>query len=817
MLRLGLAVPPGFVVSAAAYAEQAVEWRLAERLSAPLAACDWEAAAGEASELFKKSAMLPRIENAIRAAYRELGAQKVAVRSSATAEDLSDASFAGQQETYLDVAGEEDVLVSIRRCWASLYGPRALHYRHVRGISHLLVQMAVVVQQMVPSEAAGVLFTVDPVDQRSDRMLLSAAPGLGEAVVSGHRRGDTYRLRREPYGGAAGENGDPAEAAARAGQGSIAIADRDLETPGRSALSDAQILELGRLGLRLEAHFGCPQDVEFAAAGGRIFLLQSRPITTLGTAEIEPIAPLGDLDFLQRRSLPVNLDRFPIAPRPLDQWMLTGVFGALAHMIRYIGFDVTEADERAVHQTLWREASLPPKSRPTLRLFGIPLRIKRGLGQDWTAWWNAGPMDRLRRVIQPVDFTALDDTEIVRRVDEMVDVFGSVLGERFEPMLGLMGMMGVGIGVRLAVGTKRAPTVLADLLGGLHTRTSETNRAIFLLAREAIAAGPSVVDTIRSGRIDELHNSGPGQCFLAAFNAFLDEYGHREGVCLYLSTPVWRQDPEPVWSLIRGFMQISELPEDAGAERYRTALEEVESRLRAAPGAAAAFRGLLDRVRAIMVYREDTHFDLTRPLAAMQSAVAEIGRRLHDRGLLPSPAEVFYLTETEVRTWLFGQAPPVEQAHKLLKRRRATYQVVNGRWQKRRFTGGTAGDELRGTGASAGVVRARARIVRGEHQFDRLKPGEILVCSYTNPSWTPLFAYAAGVVTDTGGPSSHAAIVAREYAIPAVMGAAGATERIEDGQEILVDGTEGTVRIMRPAAVAPPLEASPTGLRGGLA
>jgi phosphoenolpyruvate synthase/pyruvate phosphate dikinase len=283
MRCLGLPVPPGFVVSTRAYAEQARRWGLAERLSAHLAANEDKAAASEAAELFRSGVLLPDIESAIREAHRRLGAGRVAVRSSATAEDLVDASFAGQQETYLDVAGEDEVIASIRSCWASLFSPRALHYRRAKGISHLSVEIAVVVQQMVPAEAAGVLFTVDPVQQRSDWMLLSAAPGLGEAIVAGHRRGDTYRIRREPHGGIGRPAGSPAP------QSALAIVDRDLESPGRSVLSDAELLELARLGLSLEAHFGCPQDVEFAVAAGRVFLLQSRPITTLGAAEIEPI------------------------------------------------------------------------------------------------------------------------------------------------------------------------------------------------------------------------------------------------------------------------------------------------------------------------------------------------------------------------------------------------------------------------------------------------------------------------------------------------------------------------------------------------
>ncbi|WP_438008277.1 PEP/pyruvate-binding domain-containing protein [Sorangium sp. So ce321] len=785
MIRLGLPVPPGFVVSTQAYAEQARAWGLAERLGAQLAASDDKAAASAAEELFRSGAMLASVEGAIRAAHRELGAARVAVRSSATAEDLADASFAGQQETFLDVASEDEALASVRRCWASLYSPRALHYRRTRGISHLSVEIAVVVQQMVPAEAAGVLFTVDPVKQRWDWMLLSAAPGLGEAIVSGHRRGDTYRIRREPRGGGGPQAGSPAQ------RGALAIVDRDLESPGRPALGDAELLELSRLGLSLEAHFGCPQDVEFAVASGRVFLLQSRPITTLGAAELEPIepAPTGTMDEA--------LERFPIAPRPLDRWAIKHNLRAFIHALRHMGFAVSDADAQEPPAHVWRETLLLPKLRPTVRLLGAPAKLAACFNHDLSAWWNGEPLSRLLAASQPVDCTHLGDAELIERADHVAEVYGDVMGQRFErgPSF-MLGTAALGLAVRLAVGKARAPALLADLLGGIHTRTSAANRALFRVAKQAESAGPDVADAIRSGRTGDLRATEAGRACLAAVDAFLDEYGHREGVGPYLSTPTWKNDPEPVWCLLRSFMALSELPDDGGGARRGAALLEIERRLRWVPGLARAFRALTEHVRAATVFREDSHFDLTRPLSAMQTLVAELGRRLHDRGLLPTATDVFQLSEQEAKAWLLGRAPPKEEIEALLKRRRATYQVVNTRWQKQRMQGGGTGDELRGTGASSGVVRARARLVRGEHQFDRLRPGEILVCSYTNPSWTPLFALAAGVVTDTGGAGSHAAIVAREYGIPAVMGASGATERIADGQQLLVDGTEGLVRLL---------------------
>ena len=647
MLRLGLPVPPGFVVSTRAYAEQARQWGLAERLSAHLTANEDKAAASESADLFRSGAMLPSIESAIREAYRELGSAKVAVRSSATAEDLAEASFAGQQETYLDVAGADEVIASIRSCWASLYSPRALHYRRTKGISHLSVEIAVVVQQMVPAEAAGVLFTVDPVQQRSDWMLLSAAPGLGEAIVSGHRRGDTYRIRREPHGGNARSAGSPAE------QGALAIIDRDLESPGRSALSDAELLELSRLGLSLEAHFGCPQDVEFAVASGRIFLLQSRPITTLGAAEIEPIEPAPE------GASPEGWDRFPIAPRPLDHWAIKSNRRAFVHAMRYSGFALSRADEQESPEHVWREALHMPKGKPTIRLLGMPAKLARMLGQDSSVWWNGEPLSQLIAVSRPVDCESLADAELIERTDRAAEVYAEVMGQRFERMLAFfVDTGGLDLASRLAVGKARAPALLADLLGGIPTRTSETNRALFHLAKQAESAGPEVAEPIRDGRIEDLCATEAGRAYLDTFTTFLDEYGHREGVGPYLSAPTWKNDPEPVWCLVRSFMRLSEFADDGGVERHRTALLEVERRLGWVPGLMRAFHGLVERAQIATAFRENSHFDLTRPLSAMQTLIAEIGRRLHNRGLLSTPTDVFYLTEQEVKAWLLGQAPP---------------------------------------------------------------------------------------------------------------------------------------------------------------
>lgn len=784
LTRLGIGVPPGFVISATAYAEQAQALNLAERLSPLIAAKNWDAAATEATTLLEKSALPPHIESAIREAYRNLGAGLVAVRSSATAEDLADASFAGQHETYLDIAGEENVLVAVRQCWASLWNSRALQYRATRTIDHFDVNIAVVVQKMVPAEFAGVLFTVDPVTQRIDRMLVELAQGLGEAIVSGHTTGDVYRLRREPN--------------------DLAIVERKLQKPGGAVPNDKLVLELGRIGLRLESHFGCPQDVEFAFAEGAVHILQSRPITTLEQVEIEPIPPPPKLNRLQKKMSEANdADRFPISPKPLDQWTLRMVMPSILRAMRSVGFIVEETDERAMLEELWRESFVPPKLLPSLRLIGLPKQVATNLRYDWMTWWQNEALPLILDVCAPVDLRALDDSALLRRADRIFETTSGILDRRFQAVFSQAAMAVLAPMVILAVGKNRSSSVMGDLLSGLHTRTSEVNIALFHLARKAANAGAEVTGAIREGRIGVLGESEAGRALLADVDVFLEKHGHRESTGLYLSTPTWQQDPTPMWGVLRTMLDTTEPPSnETGMKRHQAARDEITHKLRFLPGSSRAFQNILDQLRKVIIFREQSHFDMCRAYSALQSIAAEIARRLQDRGLLLSTDDIFYLTESEMRAWLGGNAPSVDEAKKFIRRRRATYAVVNGNYQKNVFGAGkgASGGELRGTGASSGVVRGIARVIHNESEFGRLNPGEILVCRYTNPAWTPLFTIAKGVITDAGGAGSHAAIVAREYGLPAVLGVVGATTHIADGQEVLVDGTEGRVTLLRRAA-----------------
>ena len=768
LIHLGMPVPPGFAVAASCYAAHAQRCGLTVRLPSLIEKRDWAAVEQTARELLHSRPPEEDLCVALSDAYRRLDTPAVAVRSSATDEDSAEASFAGQYRTLLNIRGEEDLQQAIRECWASLWCRRALEYRHRRSIDHLSSDMAVVIQAMLPVDASGVLFTVDPVAQRSDRILIESVPGLGERLVSGTASGTVYRVDRS----------------------GLEIIDRE---GGETLLPSHQMATLCRLALEIEAHFGCPQDIEFASSKGKVFLLQTRPITTLGDALPEALEPLGKPTLFDRLMKPLVSERYSIAPRPLDNITYTRLVGAATYSLRRAGGVVTPEDETQFRAEVWRQAYRFPPHRLTWRVLLSPWQQIHTLKTDWLGWWKSGPRAALRSACAPADPATMSDTTLLDRAEQILAAWEVPLKKRMFAAGAYGAENWLKLLVTLAVGRRKSDQVMAKLLSGVTNPTLETNVALWRLSRMA-REQPTVRAVIRELAPERLERTPEGRTFLQAFGEFLDAYGHREGSCWYLSTPTWKREPMQVWRLLASMVEVKEFPADPKQAnvRYRDACELVERRLRFVPGLRRSFRWFLHRIRALTAFREHSHFDLTRPLAALQEIAAEWGRRLVERGVLSSADDVFYLTHEEVQDWLLGRAPGAEVPHRLLARRRATYQLANTRWQAERLEG--RGSALKGIATSPGVVRARARIIRGERQFEQLQPGEVLVCSYTTPSWTPLFVSAAAVVTETGGAASHAAIVAREYGIPAVMAVHGATRILEDGVEILVDGDRGIVQ-----------------------
>ncbi|HZM83961.1 MAG TPA: PEP/pyruvate-binding domain-containing protein [Candidatus Limnocylindrales bacterium] len=672
--------------------------------------------------------------SSITEAYERLGGGPVAVRSSATAEDLPGATFAGQQETYLNVVGAQEVVAAVERCRASLWTERAVAYRARLGIRDDEVGIAVVVQVMVPAEFAGVLFTADPLTGARDRTVIDATAGLGEAVVSGTVTPDHYVVVR-----------------------------RHVRSRSGNLLPDKVIRELARLGRRVERHFGAPQDIEWAVVAGRISLVQARPMTAL------PPPPVK-LSAMRRRLASILVEYLPVRPYPMDMstWVPYGPAGLMAEVIGHFGLHGAFTDYLPEKDGVVT-AFVPPSPRPTWAVLRAPWRIASLARRFDPAHWTDDPrfIDFLSgvRAAESVEIGKLDWSELLKMPHRALELVKPITGLRISyfPRTGLSFAR-----LLLALKLMGKGRLFGDLLAGAHTRTTDAN-----LELERLASLP------------------PSEVDLAPF---LAEYGHRETSTLILvSPPTWSDQPEMVTDLIR--MLASQPPHTADVSG--AAMRQISKHKFLVRWAKAAQAGV--------AFREDSHFHFTRPLPLLRRSLLEMGRRL---GI---GEDIFHLRLEEVEALpdpAAPQDPAICPANARILRARILRDLIRARKAKRAELDGVPlidpalvfgappadGSALvAGTPASRGKATGPVRIVLAANEFSRLKAGDILVCPYTNPSWTPLFQRAAAVVVDTGGVGSHAAIVAREYGIPAIMGTACGTTVLTDGQMVVADGDTGRV------------------------
>lgn len=809
LLRAGLPVPPGFVVTTAAYAEAAERAGLNDLLSDP------SVTPSELRAAIRAIAVGNDLRAAIVEAYRRLGERvPVAVRSSATAEDLPGAAFAGQQDTYLNVVGAAAVVDAVRGCWESLWTDRAVAYRDTRSIDPREVRIAVVVQEMIESEVAGVMFTADPVTGARDRIVVDAGAGLGEAVVSGLVTPDHYVLDRTGtlrewvpgrgevvIRGAAG-GGVRHETQDDDGADGPIVPDR---RPGRPGARDGALLEPDALRVlagharTIAAHFGRPQDIEWAMADGRIWIVQARPMTALPP-------DTGPLSFTQRLQAKILTEFIPVRPYPMD--MTTLLARGPAQMMNAI---TSHFGLRGAFASFLREeegvvAELrPQRIRPTPRALLNPIRVVRKARRFAPAAWERDPRQAAflaeMDVLEALDLSAMPWSELLSVPDRALDTLDYCRDLRIDYLPGSLLAIVRMVGAVSLLGRRE---LIADLGGGAPTRTDAYNRALALLADQVRADRELLALVVGNGPAEALaaiEDRDAFSGFRANLDRFLREFGRRETTSpLLVSTPTLAESPEVVLGMVAALAQ-RDAPPDEPASRSAVALEKLfthrclkgrRSRERIRRWVTAAQEGV--------AFREDTHFYFAAPLPTLRAAVLEIGRRLRSAGLLADAADVFHLRWDEVTSIRDPERIPAGRIRALRRgiRQRAAKRAELSHVPlidvTRVFPSAAAGDALvSGTAAGAGTVTGVARIVRGAEDFHKLGEGEILVCPYTNPVWTPLFQRAAAVVVDTGALASHAAIVAREYGIPAVMGTGNGTSVIADGQRIAVDGARGRV------------------------
>lgn len=795
MAQAGLPVPPGFCVTTQAYQQFIAEANLWPEMAQWLATLPPRPAGEAIRQRLESAPMPPAIATAIRAAYGRLngGRAAVAVRSSATAEDLADASFAGQQETFLGIRGAESLVYHVQRCWASLWTERAIAYRSRSHFAHDTVSLSVVVQEMIASEVAGVLFTANPVTNRRDEMLVNASFGLGESVVSGRVTPDTYRLaRRRQFVVLEKIRGAKATRIDMNGHGAQETA-VEVELRQRLCLDDAALRRLRELGETVERHYGQPQDIEWGLAQGQLYLLQTRPITSLATAA----APPPTLSKAQRVILNDLLEHYPEPPYPLDCAAVRDSYQQLVDTLAAYGVslppsaDIIRLDDHGL-------ASVhPPRPALNVRFPAAFVTLARSLQTNPRRWLDEqqpafqAELDALARV----EVTTLANDALVRFIRSAVAVTSRVGLIRFRDFI--VPAVARSSWLKLLLGLTRdgRQVSVMDLLGDLPYQTAVIDQALHRLAQEAERlpqASAILLHTEMDAMMAGLADHPEGRAFLDKVNAFLTRFGART-MKMYLpfSNRSWTENPASLLATVAVLLRSPKRPAEATAP-YAALRQRLLDQL---PGwLRAPFTALLEQFRMGHVARESTLYTIEEGFLHARRGVDEAARRLQAAGALPQAELAVYLTLEELCAALSGNLLPaavVGLASRRRQARPAAMQAWRGQWQQSRPGAGAAA--VKGLPGSPGLAAGTVKVIAGPAEFDKLQPGDVLVCPYTDPAWTPLFTLACAVVADTGGPLSHAAIVAREYRIPAVLGAQGATLIFRDGDSISVNGNSGEV------------------------
>ncbi|PKV89770.1 rifamycin-inactivating phosphotransferase [Streptomyces sp. TLI_146] len=768
------------------------------------------------------------LATAITRALARFGEQAAyAVRSSATAEDLPTASFAGQQDTYLNVMGPTAILQHISRCWASLFTERAVTYRRRNGIDHRAVHMAVVVQRMVFPHAAGVLFTADPITGNRKTATVEAGLGLGEALVSGLVNPDVFTVRHdEVVAKAIAAKTRALRALPAGGTEEMAIDSRRQEHP---ALTDAQVVRLVRLGRRIEAHFGRPQDIEWCLADDHFQIVQSRPITTLF-----PVPDTGDQEnhvYVSVGHQQMMTD--PMKPLGLSVWQLT----AMAPMHEAGGRLFVDVTRRLASPTsraalldligrgdpLVRDAletvldrddfvpSLPDAGPAGPPASGAPAPIETDPAiVTQLIERNEASVDALRRDIRTKSGPELFDFLLEAFADHK-----RVLGDPLSMQAIMAGMEATWwLNDKLGewLGEKNAADTLT--LSAPGNVTSEMGLALLDVA-DVVRRQPEVVAFLQGvedeGFLEELPKLAGGAEVRDAVEAYLDRYGMRCVGEIDITRPRWRERPTTLVPVIldnvRNFEPgAAERRFEEGRQKARQKEQDVLSRLRALPDGdrkADEAKRMIDRVRTFIGYREYPKYGIISRYFVYKQALLEEAERLVRAGVLPEQEDVFYLTFQE-----FHDAVRSKQVDdRLIRQRKDAFRSYQALTPPRvltsdgeALTGAYRRDDvpagaLVGLPVSAGTIEGRARVILDMAEAD-LEAGDILITAYTDPSWSPLFVAIAGLVTEVGGLMTHGAVIAREYGLPAVVGVAQATRLIRDGQRIRVHGSDGYVEIL---------------------
>lgn len=781
MHRAGLNVPAGFCVTTDAYR------RAVAPISDDLSERARQGDAPGARELISQQQMPAAVRDAIRESYQLLGSPMVAVRSSATTEDLDAASFAGQQDTVLGVHDEGSLVEAVIRCWLSLWTDRAVSYRDDSGFSHEHAELAVVVQLMVEAEVAGVLFTADPVSGDRNRVLVSASYGLGESVVAAKVTPDTFTMdtRGRVLERRIGEKETRIDLDAAGGTTTRPVPEDDRR---RRCLSDQDLRRLVDLGKRVSSHYDAPQDIEWGLCCDELYLLQTRPITTIARRAAGHRPAKSRIVQIMRDDL---IEHYP-APYPLDLMPVRKIQEQIQGVLESLGVDTPSVDSviridddgvASIH------AAWP---RLTHRLFThMPRTVRRAIIESIPDWH--ADEDAWRRRLESFRDQAstledAHDNELIRLSHQAVGAAAELTRERFLKYLLPFMLRRIAANAMLKLARVGSSVTTEDLFADLDFVTSVVDHKISRLRDKAVELGLAEALS-ESDSPEHAFNSGPaGNQFAREVQRTLAEIGARTPrMYLPYSSRSWKESPDSFLALVAAGLRAGDTSEHVRADKRQLVRIRLPRLLRNRWDTTVA------ALRKLHVGREGSLYLIEEWFVQARRVMDEIARRLVERGALATSTDVIFATFDEVEAALYGK-DAVDLKRKISRRRQMRGNAEASWWDRGESQPGET--NIRGVAASPGRTSGLARVVRGPAEFSTLQAGEILVCQYTDPTWTPLFSLAAAVVADTGGPLSHAAIVAREYGVPAVLGTQVGTREIQTGQRLRVDGSAGTVELI---------------------
>ncbi len=831
MSGAGFPVPPGFILTTDAYRSFVAANDLQSRIlkavekTDPTDTAGLDSASQTIAAMFTQGSIPPEVADEIGKAYEPFQDRPVAVRSSATAEDLPGASFAGQQETFLNVRGLDANMEAVKNCWASLWTARAISYRIKNQINPASVALAVVVQEMVFADAAGVVFTANPVNGHRSEALINAAWGLGEAVVSGAVTPDTLTVEK-----GSGKVKERLTAEKEVMTVRTALGTEEQPTPAnlrrKAVLSNRQAAGLAALGQKIESFYGMPMDIEWALAGGEFVILQARPITALPPdwSDLEPKV------MYARSSMAEHL------PGPV-----TPLFSTL-------GLKIANEETTKMYQLM-----LGKNHRPVFSGDGMYLEkngyVYGGILMDASSIWQmvrmtftqVGPIFRnsvgrwkdardefieAARVWEEKDPAGMSPRELLHGAK---DVFRAACRyftffQACIPAASTSETLFTAF-YRKLVKQKNGPEASVFLLGA-DTRALRAEKSLYDLAAWLKQADPALARYARETPTEEILEdfeagrprvdvpAGTWQELHDRFEAHMAEFG-RTAYEFDFSIPTPAETPGLQFEAVKAFLEGRAGNPHERQEKVLREREETEKQVmrRLVWPVRGLFNRLLKWAQETGPMREDGIADLGLGHPLIRRFLGELGRRFSEGGAFDVYGDIYWITEAELENLLnsLEADQPLNNMGEVITERKDEWQArlkinppivlpENAGFRKL-IAGKEAAKEngrtvLTGVGTSEGVVTAAARVLLGPEDFGRMKAGDVLVAVTTTPAWTPLFTLASAVVTDIGGPLSHSSIVAREFGIPAVMSTRSATRLIRDGQMVTVDGAKGTVILL---------------------